>query len=358
MLSKTASSPVAGPNAAEASARPFEIPLTERLLARLPGPRWAWMVAWAALLPVVLIASAGPSSLGAPWALAAGDDWRGAGSRFWAGLGPALLAAIYGVPHAVWAASRIAKRAAEASPALSAVQLDTEGKVTVARGMGSVLGPLGLAAALGALAAVSVASWRGPGHLALAPALALILLPQVTLLWVYLSLMSGLYRLGSHPLALEQYSGDKSLGLRPVGRVAFTGFWAFVSNFAPLGLLAFGGRSAVDLVIVSAFLLLGTFAIFGSLLRVRAQMAEAKRKQVARARKLYAEAYEPLRSSPSLEILERQAPLLAAAEALEKRADGIQRWPFSDALLARAVVIASSVLAAVVTRLAQRFLGL
>jgi hypothetical protein len=211
---------------------------------------------------------------------------------------------------------------------------------------------------LGALAAVMVASWKGPGYLALAPAFALVLVPQMTLLWVYLSLMLGLFRLGSHPLALEQYSGDRSLGLRPVGRLAFAGFWSFVANFAPLGLLALGGESVVDLVIVSAFLLLGTFAIFGSLLRVRAQMAEAKRKQAARARQLYAEAYEPLRFSPSLEILERQAPLLAAAEALEKRADGIQTWPFSSALLARAVVTATSVLVAVITRLAQRALGL
>jgi hypothetical protein len=60
------------------------------------------------------------------------------------------------------------------------------------------------------------------------------------------------------------------------------------------------------------------------------------------------------RTNPS----QRQAPLLAAAEALEKRVEGIQSWPFSDALLARAVVIATSVVAAVLTRLAQRLLGI
>ena len=70
------------------------------------------------------------------------------------------------------------------------------------------------------------------------------------------------------------------------------------------------------------------------------------------------QAYEPLRTAPALGTLERQAPLLAAAEALEKRAEGIQTWPFSDAILARAVVIATSVLVAVITRLAQRSLGL
>jgi hypothetical protein len=319
------------------------------------------MLAWAALLPLVLLATVDAGALGAASRLAAHGDWSDAGSRVWAviaRLGPALLAAIYAVPHALWAVGRIARRAVEAAPALAAVQLDTATRVTVTRGIGSVAGPLALATGLGALAAVTVASWRGPGHLALAPVFALILLPQMTLLWVYLSLMLGLFRLGSHPLALEQYSGDRSLGMRPVGRVAFAGFWSFVVNFAPLGLLALGGQSGVDLYVVAAFLLLGTFAIFGSLLRVRAQMAEAKRKQAARARQLYAEAYEPLRFSPSLEVLERQAPLLAAADALEKRADAIQTWPFGSALLAKAVVTATSVLVAVITRLAQRALGL
>lgn len=335
-------------------------PITERMLERLPGRRWAWMVAWAALLPVVLLASESRGSLGGAWHLAARGDWPGAGRGLWTmlvSLGPAMLAMTYAIPHALWAIGTIDRGAAERSRALADVQLDATAPVILTRGFGSIRGPVGIAGALAALATVAVMSWRGPGYLALAPAFVIVLLPQSTLLWVYLCLMLGLYRLGSHPLALEQYSGDKSLGLRPAGQVAFSGFGAFVSNFAPLGLLAFGGRSGVDLVIVSAFLLLGTFAIFGSLLRMRAQMAAAKRKQVARARQLYADAYEPLRISPSLGTLERQAPLLAAAEALEKRAEAIQKWPFSDALLARAVVIATSVLVAVLTRLAQRFLG-
>lgn len=311
------------------------------------------------LLPLLLVVA--DRGTGAAWRLAARGDWTGVASSLWATLvrfGPAVVAMTYAIPHALWAVRRIVTRSDEASRTLGAVQLDTRHGVSVTRGRGSDAGPVGLAAGLGIAFALSVASWRGAGYIGLAPAFAVILLPQMTLLWVYLCVMLGLFRLGSHPLALEQYSGEKSLGLRPVGQVAFTAFWAFVSNVAPLALLAFGGRSGVDLVIVSAFLLVGTFAIFGSLLRVRAQMAEAKRKQLARARQLYAEAYEPLRSSPSLETLQRQAPLLAAADALEKRAEAIQKWPFSDALLARAVVIASSVVVAVVTRLAQRFLGL
>jgi hypothetical protein len=318
------------------------------------------MIAWGLLLPAVLLGAAHPDAVHEAVRLLAQGEGSAAAARLGsaiARLGPALLAAVYAIPHALWAVRRIRRRAAEAAASLAAVQLDTGGAVTVTRGIGSVVGPTAVAITLGTAAAAAVVSWRGAAHGLLAPILAVILLPQATLLWVYLSLTVGLFRLGSHRLALEQYAGDSSLGLRPVGRLAFAGFGSFVANFAPLGLLSIGGRSGVDLIIVSAFLLLGTFAVFGSLLRVRSQMTQAKRRQVARARALYAAAYEPLRSSPTLDVLQRQAPLLSAAEALERRADAIQTWPFTNALLARAVVIATSVLAGVLGRLAQRALG-
>jgi hypothetical protein len=337
------------------------LPVTERVLGRLPGRRWVWILAWTALLPLVLLGVVAQPDLAAAWSNALAGDWSESASRLRAGLmriGPAILAAIYAIPHALWAVAQMVRRGEEAAPSVEAVQLAVPRKVNITEGMGSVLGPAALAVGLGLLAGVLIASTRGAAHLGLVPIFVLVLLPQMTLVWVYLCLMVGLSRLGSHPLALEQYSGDRSLGLRPVGRLAFAGFWAFVANFAPLWLLAFGGWSWLDLLVASAFLLVGTFAIFGSLLRLHGQMAAAKRQQVARARQLYAEAFEPLRTQATLAVLGRQAPLLTAAEALEKRVEGIHTWPFSDALLVRAVVIASSVLVAVVTRFVQRSLGL
>jgi hypothetical protein len=360
-LSETTSSSVASPTCADGARERYVEPVTERILERLSGRRAYWAVAWAALAAALLVASAAPRALPGVRELAARGDWTAGVALAWARLaplGPAILAMVYGIPHALWAVRWIVKRAGEASGALASGHLAGIGIPTLTRGMSSVAGPLVVAAALGSALVASVAWWRGAGYVAFAPVVVLVFLPQVTLLWVYLCLMLGLFRLGSRPLALEQYVGDRSLGLRPVGQLAFDGFLAFVSNFAPLTLLAFGGRSSVDLFVVSAFLLVGTFAIFASLLRLRAQMTAARQRQVARALQFYEEAFEPLRLSRSLETLARQAPLLAAAEALEKRADAIQRWPFSDAVLARVVVIATSVLAAVIARVAQVFLGL
>jgi hypothetical protein len=79
---------------------------------------------------------------------------------------------------------------------------------------------------------------------------------------------------------------------------------------------------------------------------------------MAKAHELYAKAYEPLRTTPSLELLGKQAPLLSAAEALEKRLEGIQTWPFSDAIFVRIVAIATSVVTSIIIKLILTPLGM
>ena len=71
----------------------------------------------------------------------------------------------------------------------------------------------------------------------------------------------------------------------------------------------------------------GLAAFVFSLWGLHRQIAEVKENRLALARKLYAEAYEPVRAERSLEALERQHSLLGAADALEKRARAIHDWP-------------------------------
>jgi hypothetical protein len=66
--------------------------------------------------------------------------------------------------------------------------------------------------------------------------------PLWTAVWVYLTLQIGLNRLGRGHLTLEAYRGDRSLGLRPVGRLAFTGFWMLFGVVGPLMLTASSDR--------------------------------------------------------------------------------------------------------------------
>ncbi len=166
---------------------------------------------------------------------------------------------------------------------------------------------------------------------------------------MYLTLQIGLNRLGRWHLRLDAYHGDRSVGLRPVGRLAFTGFWMLFRSVGPLVLTSVSDLPGV--LVGIGVLVAGVGLFFLSLRRLNRQMVALKQRELQLALDLYRQAYQPVREEPSLEVLQRQLALLAAADALEKRAERIQEWPFDEAMLARVVTIASSVAAVIIARL-------
>jgi hypothetical protein len=324
-------------------------PLTERILARLPGPRWAKLATWIAVpvlravSVVMVLGLTGRNALG----------W---------GLGlmvvPEALVFTYAIMHAIWGAAKIARNARDLEPGLAELTLaGQEPSPRVFRGMGSTTGPILIALVISLfLLDVTVGTETWWAVLALLVFNVVIHLPITTLFWAYLMLMFGLNRLGTRHLALEAYGGDKSLGLRPVGKLAFTGFWVFAANLGPLLLigLTYVGSLIVGLLVFIA----GVFAFFLSLWRVHEQMSRARQHQLIQAQTLYEQAYEPLMTTHTLETFQERSGLLGAVEALERRAEAIQTWPFSDALLARIVVIGLSVITAIIARLVMKPLGL
>ena len=175
-------------------------------------------------------------------------------------------------------------------------------------------------------------------------------------LWTYASLCLGLDRLGRQRLRVDAVSGDSTLGLRPLGGVAFMGLWMLLAWLVPL--LLTGLPDIVGVVIGLAVLGAALAAFFLSMVRLHRRMVEVKESEVAVARKLYADAYEPLRAAPTLDALEQQQRLLGAADALEKRAHGIHEWPIDEGIVARVVTISTSVMAITVARLLLDPLGL
>jgi hypothetical protein len=181
-------------------------------------------------------------------------------------------------------------------------------------------------------------------------------IPLWTAVWVYLTLQLGLNRLGRGHLTLQGYRGDRSLGLRPVGRLAFTGFWMLIGSVGPLVLTNVSDAAGVILGI--AVLVVGIGLFFLSLRRLNRQMVVVKQRELDRARVLYMQAYDKVRDQPTLEVLQGQVGLLNAAEALEKRAERIQEWPFDEATFARVITIASSAVATIIARLLLEQVGL
>jgi hypothetical protein len=322
------------------------VPLSERILLRLRGPRLTWVFAWA-LVPWL--------NLGVILA---------AGAAEWGPTGVPLVevlnrtAVTFAVLLSLWGATRITEGLRTLRPALAKVVEQDEPEVErLFQGVDSTLAPLLLTAAAAIVLPLDEAL-RGEPVAALIQAATWLLLgiPLWAAVWVYATVQIGLNRLGQGRLTLEAYRGDRSLGLRPVGRLAFTGFWMLFGTVGPLVLTGFSDLPGV--VVGIGVLVAGVGLFFLSLRRLNRQMVAVKQRELERALDLYRQAYQPIRDEPTLEVLQRQAALLSAVETLEKRAERIQEWPFDEAMFVRVVTIASSVAAVIIGRLILNPVGL
>jgi hypothetical protein len=177
----------------------------------------------------------------------------------------------------------------------------------------------------------------------------------LTFLWAYACLQLGLNRLGRGYLRREAAPVDPGLGLRPLGAVAFMGLWMLLTWLVPV--VVTGLPDVLGLVIGLAVLGGGLAAFFFSLLGLHRKMVAVKEDELALARALYAEAYQPVRAARSLEALERQHTLLSAADALEKRARAIHDWPIAEGTWVWVIGVATSVVAIACARLILRPFG-
>jgi len=320
-------------------------PVTERILARLPSPRVLWIVAWALV----------------PW-LNAGANLlleTGARSAIWEQSRALVLlnyaALSFAIVITLWGTERIARRL-ETLRATTSNVLEGGGREPF-REMNSVVGPVVAAATTAIAFALSALVGDGWTSALLRGATWFVLgIALWTFLWTYGSLQLGLDRLGRERLVRDAGPVDATLGLRPLGGAAFMGLWMLLAWLVPLVLT---GLPDVVGVSVGAFVLAGALAAFFlSLLRLHRQMVEVKASELALARELYTEAYEPVRSARTLATLERQHTLLGAADALEKRAQAIHEWPIDEGTVAWVVTITTSVIAVAIARLVLSPLGL
>lgn len=91
--------------------------------------------------------------------------------------------------------------------------------------------------------------------LAMLPLSALGNIPPMAGLWLAIVIFLGLHRLGRLPLKLESFITDRSLGLRPFGRLALWAFVPFATFIVPF---TFVGRRMSDIILNFGMLLIGT----------------------------------------------------------------------------------------------------
>ncbi|HEU5304448.1 MAG TPA: hypothetical protein VFU40_07385 [Gemmatimonadales bacterium] len=315
-------------------------PLTERVLARLGRPRLLWMLAWGMLSFAAYEVS-----------------FR----VFQVPTYPGRMAAVssaYVNLLALWA---IAKVTADLEAIRPLVQRLTGGpagtNLWLFQAAEGVAGPVAMGVMLTILwNMVDFVRYLGPVTAILIPIMFAAWLPAETALWFFGALLVGLHRLGRMSLRLTPFEEDRSLGLRPLGSVAFTSF--VVLTAAVLPLLATQWRDPRGAVTNLLFFLGFVALFFASLHGLHRQMVKAKAAILEQTHHLYVEAFRPIRAQWSLESAAEQSARLTAAEAIERRAATIQEWPLDEGLLARLAAIVTSVVGVILARLILSRFGL
>jgi hypothetical protein len=166
--------------------------------------------------------------------------------------------------------------------------------------------------------------------------------------WVFVTLLIGIDRLGRTRLRLLAFHEDSGLGLRPIGRLAFLGFT--VALVASLPVAASSYSDLRSLGVLLGLLFIGVTLFFLSVYRLHRQLSTARAEHLAWARSLYGQALAPVLAEDEPRALSRQAPSLLAAAELERRAHAIGEWPFDDRILRAVAAILIGATAGVVAR--------
>jgi hypothetical protein len=321
-------------------------PLSEQVLRVLPRPAGLWFAVWALI----------------PWINAAANLILGTDDRTSAIWEQSTLLIVlnyaalsFASGFTLWATGHLTRRVdALRSDSSRATDLDDPRPF---RGMDGIAGPLVASCGTALVFAVSAVAHDGtaPGLVRGATWL-LIGIPIWSFLWAYAALLVGLGRLGRERLVQDSLHVDPGFGVQPLGRIASTGLWMLLVWLVPVVLTGLPDTAGVVIGLLVLVAALATF--FLALYGLHRQMVEAKARELAIARALYAKAYEPVRTAPTLESLEAQRSLLGAADALERRASALREWPIDEGTSARVITITTSVIAMAIGRMILSPLGL
>lgn len=316
------------------------VPLTERILARVGQPRPVWILIWG-FFPFATYEVA--------YRLLHIPGYRGIGFS---------ISGTYVVILSLWGIGKITRGLTAIQPLILDLSEQAEAGAPSRpfRLVGSVAGPLLLNLAVNLVYVMDVIRHPGLATAVMWFALYIAWLPGNCAVWFCTTLFLGLDNLGRRPLRLKPFHQDSSLGLGPLGRLAFSAYLLLAAGVAPFAIV--GTRDVRSAVVALGITMIATIFFFMSVSRLHLQLVSAKMRYFAHLRHLYAQAFRPLENAWSLEALSEQSGHLSVTEVLHRQIVAIQGWPFDEAIVARVVLIATSVAAIVAARLILSRFGL
>lgn len=171
--------------------------------------------------------------------------------------------------------------------------------------------------------------------------------------WAYFVSLWGIHRMGSTRMELRPYFEDLSLGLRPVGALAFSLAKAYFA-IAGLGLVGVVvttfSLSAYALVL--AVIILGVILFFLPLFRLHQRMLQQKMIEKDKLGNEVARVFRASSETDSPGELTR----LFKLDMMERKVSSMPVWPFNMQILGRFSIIVLSVTAVLLARIVAVYL--
>jgi hypothetical protein len=187
----------------------------------------------------------------------------------------------------------------------------------------------------------------------------------VSVLWVYVSSLRGLQKVGKGPIRLTPFYEDTLLGLRPIGSLSLS---LAVVYFVSLIIVVIGVSTSPDVVttgVVGIFVVVGIVLFFLPLNAIHKKMVEERHRWQSTLQNQMVKLAETPEATASHEqgttLDEVQGSLtdlrtLLALQITRENLNAIPTWPFDTRILRNLTVIVLSVVAIIVARELGHFL--
>ena len=180
---------------------------------------------------------------------------------------------------------------------------------------------------------------------------------QATFLWVFLSSMIAIDRMGRLPLKLRIFTDDRTLGLKPFANTSLHLITLYVVAILLTFPIFLYPNSAVELSL-TIFLIPGLFFFLIPLLGLHKKMRMARDEKSAMIGLRHSRIMNEVESTGEGPLDERLVNELLAIDAIKREIHQMHEWPFDIGTIARlSGILGAPMIAAVLAAYVIRFFG-
>jgi len=180
---------------------------------------------------------------------------------------------------------------------------------------------------------------------------------QATFLWIFLSSMTAIYKLGRLPLRLNVFTDDRTLGLKPFATTSLHLITIYVVAILLTFPIYLFPNFAVELSL-TIFLLPGLFFFVVPLFGLHKKMQGVRREKSVTVGIRHTRVMNEVEATRDGPLTEGLVNELLAIDAIKREIHQIREWPFDKGTIARlGGVLVAPLLAAVLAAYVIRFFG-